>query len=95
MDAIPEKGCVTLDVQSVDQISIQPGDVVGFQPQSSNSVKVGIEIDVSVTGVTTWGVTENVATGEATCLYTASEGNLPTSTLVAPVITAVVGETCV
>ena len=95
MDTVPEKCCVTLDVQSVDQISVQPGDVVGFRPQSSNSVNVGIEIDISVTGITTWDVTEKVATGEATCLYTASEGNPPTSTSVAPVITAVVGETCV
>ena len=94
-DATPTDSCVTLDVPT-DQISVQPGDVVGVLP-TSDSVNNGIEIDVSVTGVTAWYTpTNNFASGDGDlCQFRVSDGNLPLSALVAPVITAVVGEPCI
>ena len=97
LEAAPTDSCVTLDVP-VDQVSIsvQPGDVVGVLPMS-NKVGNGIEIDVSVTGVTTWYFPiNNFIIGDVgPCQYRVLDGNLRHSVSVAPVITAVVGEPCV
>ena len=95
-DAMPEHSCVTLDLASADQVSVQPGDVVGVLPMS-NKVDNGIEIDVSVTGVTAfYAPMSAVFDGSLECAFkTAPDGNLPSSVVSAPVITAVVGEPCV
>ena len=94
-DAAPTDSCVTLDVP-VDQVSVQPGDVVGVIPMSNNDDN-GIEIDISVTKITTWyfPINKFVIGNIGPCQYRLSDGNLPFSTSVAPVITAVVGEPCV
>ena len=96
VDATPTDSCVTLDVPT-DQISVQPGDVVGVIPISNNDNN-GIEIDVSVTGVTAWYAKTTgliIIIGNTTCQFRVSDGNLPLSASVAPVITAIMGESCV
>ena len=94
-DAAPTDSCVTLDVP-VDQVSVQPGDVVGVIPMS-NKTDNGIEIDISVTRVTTWYTPINnlIIGGVGPCQFRVSDGNLPLSVPLAPVITAVVGELCI
>ena len=93
LDATPTDSCVTLDVP-IDQVSISVlGDVVGVIPMTNRDDN-GIEIDVSVTGVTAWYVPVNtfIIANVGPCVYRVSDGNLPLSASVAPVITAVVGK---
>ena len=86
--------CVTLEMFD-NPISVQPGDIVGVLPMS-NRVGNGIEVNVSVTGVTAWYASmRSFVNGGPSCAYkTAPDGNLPFTTTSAPVIGAVVGEPC-
>ena len=88
-NATPTDSRVTLDVP-VNQISIQPGDVVGVSIIANRGS--GIEVDVSVVGVA-WYASLFSFPDEVSpmCPYkTALEGNLPLSVVAAPFITVVV-----
>ena len=87
LDARPSDGRVTLDVSVVEQISVQPGDVVGVHPMSNDDDN-GIEIGTANNTVTVWYTPQVMWTFN----LTPSDGNLPSSTVAAPVITAVVGK---
>ena len=54
----------------------------------------GIVIDTTVFNITTWfNMADSLLIGPPTCQYNIGpSGNFPSSTLAAPVITAVVGE---
>ena len=91
---MPENSCVTLDVPLVDQISVQPGDIVGVLPMSDEH-NDGIEVDANMIDVTAYYAPSSSLTAVGTtCPYNAgSGGNLSPVVMVgAPVITAVVGE---
>ena len=92
VDAAPTGSSVILDV-SIDQLPVQPGDVVGVLPMS-NEVESGIKTDVTLSGVAAWYIPKNsIIAGDAMCPYkSAPDGNLPRLALTAPLITAAVGE---
>ena len=93
-DAMPENSCVTLDVPLVDQISVQPGDIVGVLPTSDRDDN-GIEVDANMIDVTAhYAPSYDLTAVGGTCPYNAGwGGNLsPVIMVGAPVITAVVGE---
>ena len=94
VDAMPENSCVTLDVPLVDQISVQPGDIVGVLPMSDEH-NDGIEVDANMIDVTAhYAPSDSLTAVGGTCPYNAGlGGNLSPVVMVgAPVITAVVGE---
>ena len=93
VDATPSDGHVTLDVPVVEQISVQPGDVVGVFPMS-NKDDSGIVIDPAISTNTAWYTPVDMFVANmGDCEYEAAvDGNLPFSGPFAPVITAVVGE---
>ena len=93
VDARPSDGRVTLDVPVVEQISVQPGDVVGVLPVP-NVTDSGIVIDATINTVAAWHTPVRMLVANlGDCGYqVVVGGNLPSSVLSAPIITAVVGE---
>ena len=93
VDAIPNDGRVTLNVPVIEQISVQPGDVVGVLPMS-NEADSGIVFNATIDTVTVWFTQAStlVANLGDCVLEAALDGNLPFSGSFAPVITAVVNE---
>ena len=88
----PKNAQFKISLHEPDQIQVEPGDVVGFYANHLNTQNGGgVEYDKTVTGVTVWysgGGVDPTGCG----IKTGESGQLDSSILGAPVISAVVGE---
>ena len=86
--------CVSLHVQQDSQVSVRPGDVVGFLSLSDSSSYNRIYADTNLLTVRIWYAHESTFTiTNGVCPYQiARGGDLRSSIIAAPVITAVVGK---
>ncbi len=97
------RGIVTGVPQVSERIEVQPGDVVGFYLESSDSSDDGIQFagngdnSSPYTDETVWFATGSLSSrSEATCMYpVGTSGLLSSSTNLAPLITAAVCESFV
>ena len=83
------KSCVGFFVPSKQQIRVHPGDVIGFY--SLGREGSGVESDDSNAMTTVWSTPVSSFTGSLGAVFCFG-GNLPSSTLAAPVITFEIGQ---
>ena len=92
----PNNRCIVFNVSVVDQFIVQPGDVVGFFSDNTerNDNDNGVQVDRSRTDVTAFYRLRNTipTMDQGSCLFAIGPNQIDTSTMAAPVITAVVGK---
>ena len=94
-DGRPVDGCIMYDVPVEEQVLVQPGDVVGFfsdivNRDDNNGVQV-VESRDDV--VVHYRERDTIpATDPESCMFVVGSGQIDSSTVAAPVITAIVGE---
>ena len=89
----PDNRCILIDIPSVDQIPVQPGDVVGFYSDRLRNDNGDVQLDASREDVTVF-YRERAsipAPIPSSCMFIAGPLNIDSTTTAAPVITVVVG----
>ena len=92
----PDGGCIVYDVPVEEQVLVQPGDVVGFFSDNVNrdDDEDGVQVVESRQDVVVHYRERNTipATDPESCMFAVGPNQIDSSTVAAPVITAVVGE---
>ena len=86
--------CILINIPLVNQIPVQPGDVVGFYSDRVRNGDGGVQVDTNRGDVTAfYQERTNIApSGPSSCSLIAGNNNIADFTTAAPVITVVVGK---